>query len=355
MIYDIAIIGLGPAGAILAQLLGKTLKVVAIDKKSGEDHSFKKPCGGLLAPDAQKELAKLSLTLPRSLLVDPQIFSVETLDMPTGLTRHYQRFYLNMDRHRFDMWLKSLIPKGVTVFDSSQVFDIKEKDGRFDISFYINGETRTVSSKYIVGADGANSFVRRWFGVDLKTRKYLSVQQVFKAEGMSPFYSCVFDERITDCYSWALSKDDQFIFGGAYPVKDAKKLFIKQRDELFSKMGLEPSVKETQACMVLRPSSLRSFSTGKGNVFLVGEAAGFISPSSLEGISWGIASAKALAGVINSGTKNIAKDYFIKTIKLRIKLCLKLIKSPFMYVPYLRRLVLKSGISSIKVKNKTSD
>ncbi|MBQ4638834.1 MAG: colicin M resistance protein CbrA, partial [Clostridia bacterium] len=72
------------------------------------------------------------------------------------------------------------------------------------------------------------------------------------------------------------------------------------------------------------------------------------------GISWGIASAKALAGVINSGTKNISKAYFIKTIKLRIKLCLKLIKSPFMYVPYLRRLVLKSGISSIKVKNKTS-
>ena len=53
MDYDIAVIGLGPAGAAVARLLGKSFKIIAIDKKNGgEDNSFKKPCGGLLATDA---------------------------------------------------------------------------------------------------------------------------------------------------------------------------------------------------------------------------------------------------------------------------------------------------------------
>jgi len=53
-LYDIAIIGLGPAGATLARLLDRKYKVVAIDKKYSR---ITKCCGGLLSPDAQKILA----------------------------------------------------------------------------------------------------------------------------------------------------------------------------------------------------------------------------------------------------------------------------------------------------------
>lgn len=52
--YDVAIVGLGPAGATLARLLDSSLSVAAIDRKSSEDNSPRKPCGGLLAPDAQR-------------------------------------------------------------------------------------------------------------------------------------------------------------------------------------------------------------------------------------------------------------------------------------------------------------
>ena len=62
--YDIAIIGLGPSGATIARLLHPRFHVIAIDKKNGlDDKSFRKPCGGLLAPDAQKALSKFNLTL----------------------------------------------------------------------------------------------------------------------------------------------------------------------------------------------------------------------------------------------------------------------------------------------------
>ena len=56
--YDIAVIGLGPAGATLARLLDKRFNVIAIDRKSfGSPQGFKKACGGLLALDSACELA----------------------------------------------------------------------------------------------------------------------------------------------------------------------------------------------------------------------------------------------------------------------------------------------------------
>lgn len=57
-----------------------------------------RPCGGLLSEDAQRSLARYDITLPKDVLVDPQIFSVKTIDLGAGLVRHYQRTYLNMDR-----------------------------------------------------------------------------------------------------------------------------------------------------------------------------------------------------------------------------------------------------------------
>ena len=98
--YDVIIVGAGPAGSVFATLLNQNIKGLIIDKK-GENLPFQKPCGGLLAPRAQKALASLSWTLPKDLLVDPQIFSVKTIDLKTKLCRHYQREYVNVDRYKY--------------------------------------------------------------------------------------------------------------------------------------------------------------------------------------------------------------------------------------------------------------
>lgn len=121
MIYDFAIIGAGPAGATLARLLGKHKHTLIIDKKGKDMDGFSKPCGGLLSPDAQKALSHFDLTLPKNVLVDPQIFAVKTIDLQSGISRYYQRFYLNLDRQKFDHWLISLIPSEVTLYQGRGV------------------------------------------------------------------------------------------------------------------------------------------------------------------------------------------------------------------------------------------
>ena len=88
---------------------------------------------------------------------------------------------------------------------------------------------------------------------------------------------------------------------------------------------------------------------GAEHAFLIGEAAGFISASSLEGISFALASGEALAKAF-SEEKDILKKYKKGTRTLRLKTWLKCVKRPFMYHPLLRNLVMKSGITTIKVK-----
>ncbi len=347
--FDIAIIGGGPAGATLARLLDEKFRVILIDGKTDDKDSFSKCCGGLLSPDAQKAFAEFDLTLPKDLLVDPQIFSVRTIDLQTKAERHYQRFYMNLDRHRFDLWLEGLVPENVERFYGkcagielqNKLYSLKCTDN--------NGAEKIITAKKVVGADGANSMVRKYLYPTKKIRRYTAIQQWFREENAKPFYSCIFDPATSDCCSWSISKDNVFIYGGAFEPKDCRMMFEIQKQRL-SDYGFKfGEILKTEACVVLRPKSPFDICTGRNNAFLVGEAAGLISPSSLEGISFAVNSARILAEVLNK--KNLAADkvYGIKIIPMRIKIFSKLLKCPFMYVPALRKLVMKSGLSSIRI------
>ena len=257
-LYDIAIIGTGPAGATLARLLHPKYKIIAIDKKNPHGDGFQKPCGGLICTDAQKALASFDLTLPKDVLVDPQIFAVKTIDLKNKLIRHYQRFYINMDRHKFDLWLESLLPKTVELHSNAVCTELKRENGGFLISYQDlqTKQIRTVRAEFLVGADGANSIVRRTFYPEKQLRRYLSIQQWFPETHPNPFYSCIFDPETTDCCSWSISKDHQFIFGGAFPLDHARERFERQKAKL-EEIGFRFGAPlKTEACLVLRPSAI---------------------------------------------------------------------------------------------------
>lgn len=351
MFYDVIIVGAGPAGATVARLSGKRFRILLIDGSPLRFGDKGKPCGGLLAPDAQKVLRKSGLFVPEEVLAEPQIDFVKTIDCKSKTIRNYKRTYINVSREKFDRWLLSLCDGTATVVCGICVNIGRQGDG-FSVEYRDeSGKIITATCRYLVGADGAASVVRRFAFPGAKPRMYTSVQQWFHSGNDAPLYSCIFDESITDCCSWSISKGGYTVFGGAYPTDAPRERFEKQKKALRNfGYTLEAPVR-TECCLVLRPRSEKDFFLGGDGVFLVGEAAGFVSPSSLEGISYAIKSGEALADAL--GRKSPHKAYRFLTAKIRARLVLKTLKCPFMYYPPLRRFVMKSGIMSTK-KDKNS-
>ncbi|MHB1126748.1 MAG: FAD-binding protein [Bacillota bacterium] len=357
--YDVAIIGAGPAGATLARIIGKDYKVLVIDKRPldnpSQDIFPTKCCGGLLAPDAQKMMAVLGLELPQSVLLGPQLFAVRAIDLQHSLERFYQRFYINMDREKFDRWMVSLIPGSVELRTNCTFRSFEKPDNCFNLKFKERGgKERTEQAKILIGADGALSLLRRQAFPDYPLpRRYIAIQEWFPVEETLPYYSSIFDPEITDFYAWTIPKEHYLLVGAALlPDNQAGPKFELLKHKL-GRYGFTLGNKvRREGAQIFRPQSIKSIFTGKNDIALVGEAAGWISPSSSEGLSYSLKSALCLAQSLLQGTERFEEHYQKSTKEIRRNIRIKNLKSSAMYNPWIRKTVMLSGIQSLTVLNK---
>jgi len=352
--YDIAIIGAGPAGANLARLIADKYKVLLIDKRDldnkNPENRLTKCCGGLLAPDAQKMIAKLGLGVPKDILVDPQLFAVRTIDLTNNQERLYQRFYYNLDREKFDKWMVSIIPERVEKEFNSKFISFSKIPEGYEIKYSKSGQEKYTKTKIIIGADGADSKIRKLIAEDKNMpERYLSIQEWFKCPSSMPYFTAIFDEKISDFYSWVIPKDNFLILGSALkPNDDTLEKYSNLKVKL-SNLGFDFSNKyKTEGAYIFRPGKIKNIYLGKDNIALIGEAAGAISPSSAEGISYALKSSQYLALSLDVGIESFLERYKEKALDIRLNLICKNLKSPAMYNPFLRNLIMKSGIQSLK-------
>lgn len=353
--YDIIIIGAGPAGSTLARQLKDHYRVLLVDKRPLDKEPSKliKNCGGLIAPDAQKALASFGLSIPKEVLVSPQMFSVETIDIDNDIVQSYQRHYINVDRERYDRWLVSLCDDRIDTAFSTRFKGAKKHNDKYTVTLLENGEKREVTTDIIIGADGANSRVRNTLLPSQKKlpKRYISIQEWFPNADSLNQYVAIFDQEVSDFYSWIIPKDSGVIFGTAIEEgKDATMYHNLQKEKL-KKYGYHlntPTKKE--GCYLLRPHSSKEVQLGNNNIALIGEAAGFISPTSAEGISYAMISADMLANALIENKENFLRIYERNTKALKKNIDRKMYKYPIMYHKVVRKMILNSGIGALKVQ-----
>jgi geranylgeranyl reductase len=359
--YDVAIIGAGPAGSTLARLIGRHMRVLLVDKRPlegpAQEPCQRKCCGGLLAPDAQQMLSRFGLGLPREVLVGPQIFVVRAIDLERQSERCYQRYYINMDRERFDRWLLSLVPAGVEVRTNCRFHSFKPTEHGVAVELQHGGQVTAEEARILIGADGAASRVRRQLLPDFgQAMQYAAVQERVEGDAGMPFFSAVFDSRLTDYYCWTIPKENELLIGGAFPNKsDAMARFTTFKQRLAEHGVSYGRMLGREGTVIMRPAAGRHMTTGCGDVLLIGEAGGWISPSSSEGISYAFHSAMHMAdALLTAEPERVAAAYRSKMRGLRANILLKILKSHVVFTPFLRRLVMRSGLQSIAVRKGAS-
>jgi len=112
--------------------------------------------------------------------------------------------------------------------------------------------------------------------------------------------------------------------------------------------------KLTEACLLTSPRRWRDLLPGGDGAFLLGEAAGFISASSFEGISSALISGKLLAEAFAAepSPTQILRAYRKNTESLRRKLYMKTFKRQILCHPASRLAIMASGLQSIDVAHR---
>lgn len=358
--YDILICGAGPAGSNLARLLGNDPKmnqkysVAIVDKRALDaphDSRYEKACGGLLSPDAQKLMGQMGLTLPNHLLEDPQLFRVKIIDFDHQIESYFKRHYLNIHREKFDRYLFQMIPDTVHTICGKLITHIQAEQDHWHVTF---SDFTTIRARFLVGADGANSFVRRHLFPNQKHRaNYISIQKWYPLQSNLPYYTGVFSKDVTNYYSWTIQKSQHFIVGTAIPVNEKNvhqnMALLERKLEKHLGLNLETSIK-TESAFIERTSFGRklcftqNYYSDSGKrlpLAFIGEASGATSPTSAEGFSYAFKTSLNLYHALSLSLNYADKRYQSKSLNIRLNILLKNFKSPGMYFLPLRDFALR--------------
>jgi len=281
-VYDVAIAGAGPAGCELAALLPDDLDVLLLDKGT---FPREKPCGALLVPET---LDYLQEGVPEEVYESPDTLKLEYVDWDNGVRTFAEEELHNVSRKRFDEWLlKKAMKDNVDFLPATSLRGLHNPG-------LANGE-KTIKAKILVGADGPFSVVREQVAKPL--RRYVAIQEFVETNGLghTQFIYC---EEVTDYYSWLIPKNGAVVVGSAFPVGEYRGFSVLKK-KLEEEHGVKGRLIRKEGHMISRHATIDDVVLGKENVLLIGEAAGFISASSGEGISYALRSAKACADAIN--------------------------------------------------------
>ena len=318
MKYDVVIVGAGPSGAAAARgLVNEGLKVLVIEKKKIPRYKI---CSGIIFKKSQEITEKHFGKIPTSAYVTPPMLKGVRF---WSDDEHYADWPFSKDgagapnvwRSEYDSWL--IKNSGAEVNDCCVMKGFKDSGDCVTLEYYnvLHNETKTITCTYLISAEGSRSGIRATLDPEFEKglQWFVAYQNYYEGNSdLDPyFYNGFLDSQYGDVYAWFTMKDGLQIFGTA--VKKGIKIypclntFTRMLEKKFG-LKLKKLVRKA-GCMGNDMCTTGRFYLGKGNVLLVGEAAGFLNAFG-EGISCalstGICAAEAVTKGIKSGDNVLA-------------------------------------------------
>ncbi|GBE28780.1 putative oxidoreductase/MT0587 [bacterium BMS3Bbin03] len=295
-IFDVIIVGLGPAGSSTAyQLASRGHRVLALEKEKMPRY---KPCGGCLSRKIENILDD-----DFKPLVEETIYNVILTFQGEGEIRVESKepiAYMVM-RDRFDHFLaQKAAAAGAEVHDNEPVTGIEMRYGEV----VVHTKKGTYRAQYLVGADGVNGVVGRALGygpkrniaVALEGEANVSPEDLRQLRGtMRLDMGC-----IPYGYGWVFPKQDHWSLGVG-SVKNLARHPGSYYSVFLEEQGLEGKIQQEKRRGYRIPLFAgRGSQITKGRSLLVGDAAALVDPFLGEGIYYAVRSGQLAAGTLHS-------------------------------------------------------
>ncbi len=299
----VLVIGAGPAGVAAAREAARAGHDVILAEASSLPRH--KSCGGMLNEYAQRWLEQVG-GVPRSLMLDPAFVHFRFYDWDRGIKKPTSLRFVNVDRTAFDEWTMTLLPPNVTVWERASLRSWEQDEHGVTAHLTRAGQPVDVSCAFLVGADGARSATRRANAAWPQVACYRTVQEFVHIErgSIEPFFDCVYSRHIGPEYGYGyiMPKGDVAIVGSVFfpGSKGMPELHARALETFSRRYPLGEAVRR-EAGTATQVRSIADVIDGQGRVLLAGEAAGLMSPSSGEGISFAFNSGQRCGAAIAKG------------------------------------------------------
>lgn len=311
--YDVIVIGAGPAGSTAAKILAEQGRRVLLVEKFKMPR-YKSCSGQLIRKTLNLVQAYFGQAVPQEIMCAPAENRGMILTDDSGRPHRFEQEGRNVWRSAFDHWLaQKAAQRDAHIRDGTTVLSCEEKGDMVSVTLREHEkEAYTEQARYVLDCEGVAGAVKKT--LLSAAPQYITTFQTFHRASVDldpHYFHAYLQSEYSEYDAWCNKKDDFWVLGVA--VKEPKNTELYYRRFLAylqENHGLhvdQPARRDAWLMPRIRPGCAIDY--GVGRILFAGEIAGFLNPMG-EGISAAMESgyhaARAVAGAFEQPQQVLA-------------------------------------------------